>query len=146
MHSPPPSPYPPASLATLRQPSNPPATSPLPGGCSTSRCGEWVSMAAPLAGERSDTARLPHCPQPAGSLHPVTSRLLDLYHECVDSSGWARVLYDIRGGMEKLTIFCKIPPPPPPTVADPPSCKPGRQGRRREAWAPGEEERCLGQE
>jgi hypothetical protein len=37
--------------------------------------------------------------------------------------------------MEKLTIFCKIPPPPPQTVADPPSCKPGRQARRRETWA-----------
>jgi hypothetical protein len=60
------------------------------------------------------------------TLHPVTSRLLDLYLECVDSGGWARVLYDVSGGIEKLTILCKIPPLPPPTVADPPSCKPGR--------------------
>jgi hypothetical protein len=86
-------------------------------------------------GGRKQRHGLTATPSAAGrtppSLHPVTSRLLDLYHECVDSGGWARLLYDVRGGMEKLIIFRKIPPPPPPTVADPPSCKPKKKDARQ---------------
>jgi hypothetical protein len=85
----------------------------------------------------------------AGRLSPpvrsVTSRLLELYHECVDNGDWARVLYDTRDGLEKLTIIRIIPPTPAPNTAAPPAKrKPGRQAsdrrrardrRRREAWA-----------
>jgi hypothetical protein len=34
-------------------------------------------------------------------LRLVSSCLLDLYHQCVDSGGLVRVLYDLHGGMEK---------------------------------------------
>jgi hypothetical protein len=88
-------------------------------------------------------------PSAAGRLPPplcsVTSRLLDFYHECVDNGGWARVLFDTRDGLEKLTIIRRIQPTPAPTTAAPPATrKPGRQAsarrqerdrRRREAWA-----------
>jgi hypothetical protein len=88
-------------------------------------------------------------PSAAGRLPPplcsVSSRLLDFYHECVDNGGWARVLYDTRDGLEKLTIIRKIPPTPAPSTAAPPATrKPGcqasarrreRDKRRREAWA-----------
>jgi hypothetical protein len=88
-------------------------------------------------------------PSAAGRLPPplrsVSSRLLDFYHECVDNGGWARVLYDARDGLEKLTIIRRIQPTPAPSTAAPPATrKPGRQAsarrrecdkRRREAWA-----------
>ncbi len=86
---------------------------------------------------------------PAGRIPPplrsVTSRLLELYHECVDNGDWARVLYDTRDGLEKLTIIRRIRSMPAPNSAAPPAKrKPGRQAsdrrrerdrRRREAWA-----------
>jgi hypothetical protein len=88
-------------------------------------------------------------PSAAGRLPPpfssVFSRLLDFYHECVDNGGWARVLYDARDGLEKLTIIRRIQPTPAPSTAAPPATrKPGcqasarrreRNKRRREAWA-----------
>ncbi len=88
-------------------------------------------------------------PSAAGRLPPplrsVSSRLLDFYHECMDNGGWARVLYDTRDGLEKLTIIRRIQPTPAPTTAAPPATrKPVRQAsarrwerdrRRREAWA-----------
>jgi hypothetical protein len=32
---------------------------------------------------------------------------MELYHECMDNNGWVRVLYDVHGGMEKLTLIRK---------------------------------------
>ncbi len=79
----------------------------------------------------------------------VTSCLLDLYRKCMDNGGWARVLYDSRGGMEKFIFIWKIQPSLSPTVPAPllpnkPGClaserRWSRDKRRREAWA---ERRC----
>jgi hypothetical protein len=74
------------------------------------------------------------------SLRSVASRLLESYHECLDSDCWAREMYDAHGIMEKLTFLCKICPPAP---APPQPCQPGCPAskracmyrRRREAWA-----------
>jgi hypothetical protein len=99
--------------------------------------------------QQQNACYLTATPSAAGRLPPplcsVTSRLLDFYHECVDNGGWARVLYDMRYGLEKLTIIRRIPPKPAPATAAPPAKrKPGRQAsarrrernrRRREAWA-----------
>jgi hypothetical protein len=78
-------------------------------------------------------------------LSSVTSRLLDLYCKCMDNDGWARVLYDACGGMEKFIFIWKIQPSLSPTVPAPPQPhKPGRLAserrrvqdkQRREAWA-----------
>jgi hypothetical protein len=78
--------------------------------------------------QQQNTCYLTATPSAAGrpppSLRSVTSCLLEVYHKCVDNGGWARVLYDARGGLEKLTIIHKIPPAP--TVAAPHEpCKPG---------------------
>jgi hypothetical protein len=64
----------------------------------------------------------------------VTSHLLELYQEYVNDGGWARVLYDAHGGLEKLTIIRRIPPDP--TIAAPTKkCKPGHQASdRRQTW------------
>jgi hypothetical protein len=44
----------------------------------------------------------------AGSAPPlllsVTIHLLDLYHKCVDNSGWVRVLYMTHGSIVKLPL------------------------------------------
>jgi hypothetical protein len=59
--------------------------------------------------------RLTATPATAGAIPPVTcpvtTRLLELYQECVDNGVWARVLYDSRGGIEKLTFLRKKTPP-----------------------------------
>ncbi len=60
--------------------------------------------------------RLPCRLQPAGYLHPSALSLPELFHEYVDNGGWARVLYDAHGGLEKHTIIRKILPAP--TVAN----------------------------
>ncbi len=101
------------------------------GGCRQQQQQTYLTATPPAAG------RLPPPPR------PVTSRLLKLYHECVDNGGWARVLYDSRDSLEKLTIIRSIPPAP-TIVAPSEKRKPGRQAsdrrqardrRRREAWA-----------
>jgi hypothetical protein len=83
----------------------------------------------------------------AGRLPPppcsVTSQLLVLYCKCTDNSGWERVLYDARGGMEKIIFIRKTEPMPAPTVPAPPhkhGCpasarRQARDKRRKEAWA-----------
>jgi hypothetical protein len=94
-----------------------------------------------------NTTCLTATPSAAGRLPPtfssVSSHLLDLYRECVDNGGWARVIYDARGGMEKLIFIRKVQPMPAPAASAPPH-KPGRPAsdrrrardkRRREAWA-----------
>ncbi len=43
--------------------------------------------------------------------YPVTARLLELYHECVENSVWATVLYEALDGIEKLAFLCKMMPP-----------------------------------
>jgi hypothetical protein len=80
------------------------------------------------------TATLPAAGRLLPPLRSVTFRLLELYHECVDNGGWARVLYDAHGGLEKLTIIRRIPPDP--TIAAPTKkCKPGHQASdRRQTW------------
>ncbi len=86
-------------------------------------------------------------PSAAGRLPPplrsVSSYLLDLYHEGVDNGGWARVLYNARGGMEKFLFIRKTEPTPAPTVPAPPhkhgrpasDTRRARDKQRREAWA-----------
>jgi hypothetical protein len=55
--------------------------------------------------QKQTTSNLTATPSATGRLlSPLTlvsSCLLDLYHQCVDSGGLVRVLYDVRGGMEK---------------------------------------------
>ncbi len=102
---------------------------------------------APGGCRQRNTSCLTVTPSAAGRLPPplrsVSSRLLDLYHECVDNGGWVKVLYGARGGMEKFLFIRKIEPTPAPTAPAPP-LKPGRPAsdrrgdrdkRRREAWA-----------
>ncbi len=103
------------------------------GGCRQQPNARYVTVTPSAAG------------RPPPPLRSVSSCLLDFYHECVDNGGWARVLYDTRDGLEKLTIVLRIQPTPAPTTATPPATrKPGRQAsarmrerdrRRREAWA-----------
>jgi hypothetical protein len=38
---------------------------------------------------------------------PVTTRLLELYQECVNNGDWTRLLYEMHGGIEKLTFIHK---------------------------------------
>jgi hypothetical protein len=57
-------------------------------------------------------------PSAAGRrLRSVTTRLLEIRKECVDSSVWPRVLNDVRGGVEKgvekLSFIHKLPPAAP---------------------------------
>jgi hypothetical protein len=79
---------------------------------------------------------------------PLISHLLphiDLYHRCMDNSGWARVLFDAHGGMEKLTFLRKLPPAVSVAApAEPSPCQPGcfvskrrhaPDRRKWEAWA-----------
>jgi hypothetical protein len=120
--SPPPSPYP-------RQPSDPhhPPSSPfyLEGAVRAEvKMGNNSSTSGRRRQQHSLTMTLSAAGRAPLPLHPVTSHLMDLYHECIDNGGWARVLYDVHGGMEKLTIIRKILPAP--TVAAPPL--PGRTG------------------
>jgi hypothetical protein len=101
------------------------------GGCRKQQQQNYLTANPPAAG------RLPPPP------HPVTSRLLELYHECVDNGGRARVQYDARDSLEKLTIIRSIQPAP--TITAPSEKRnPGRQAstrrraldrRSREAWA-----------
>jgi hypothetical protein len=42
--------------------------------------------------------------QDSANYLPVTTRLLELYQEHVDNGGWARVLYEARGRIDKLTL------------------------------------------
>jgi hypothetical protein len=61
----------------------------------------------------------------------------------MDSGGWARVLYDARGGMEKIIFISKTEPVPSPGAASPPhkhrrlasARRQARDKRRRGAWA-----------
>ncbi len=39
---------------------------------------------------------------------PVTTWLLELFQECVDNGNWMRLLYEMHGGIEKLTFIHKI--------------------------------------
>jgi hypothetical protein len=94
-----------------------------------------------------DTTCLTATTPAAGRIPPptctVTSRLLDLCRECVDSGSWARILYDVRGGLEKVIFVRKIEPAPAPAAAVPPhkhgrpasARRQARDKRRREAWA-----------
>jgi hypothetical protein len=73
---------------------------------------------APGGSRLCDATCLTATPSAAGRTPPppcsVTSRLLDLYRECVDSGGWARVLYDAHGVMEKIIFIRKTEPAPAP--------------------------------
>ncbi len=102
---------------------------------------------APGGSQLRDATCLTATPSAAGRTPPptctVTSCLLDLCRECMDSGSWARVLYDVRGGLEKVIFIRKIEPAPAPAAAAPPH-KHGRPAsarrqagdkRRREAWA-----------
>jgi hypothetical protein len=102
---------------------------------------------APGGSRLRDATCLTATPSAAGRTPPptcsVTSRLLDLYRDCMDSGSWARVLYDACGGLEKLIFIRKIEPVSAPAAAAPPH-KNGRPAsarrrahdkRRREAWA-----------
>jgi hypothetical protein len=79
-------------------------------------------------------------------LRSVTSRLLELYQECVDNGGWIREQYDVRSGMDKLTFFRKIPTaasaiaPPPPSPRHP-RCLPGEKRHPSERRQP--ERKCV---
>jgi hypothetical protein len=68
---------------------------------------------------------------------PITTRLLELYQECVDNGVWARVLYQARGGIEKLTFLRKKTPPSSRQPGRRPASERRRERnkKRREAWA-----------
>jgi hypothetical protein len=142
-----PSPLPlptPASLAT--SPPLPPALPYLRVKYEL-ECAMGGDGSAPGGSRHRNITCLTATPSAAGRLPPpirsVSSRLLDLYHECMDSGGWARVLYDARGGMEKFLFIRKIEPTPAPTVPAPlhkhgcPASdrRRARDKQRREAWA-----------
>jgi hypothetical protein len=55
----------------------------------------------------------------------VTFCFLELYHGCVDHSGWAGVLFEAPGGTEKLSFTHRLPPTAHPLP--PPTCQPGRK-------------------
>jgi hypothetical protein len=94
-------------------------------GSATGRCRQQ-QKARYLTVTLSAAGRLPP------PLRSVSSRLLDFYHECMDNGGWARVLYDTRDGLEKLTIIRRIQPTPAPSTTAPPATrKPGRQASAR---------------
>jgi hypothetical protein len=102
------------------------------GGCSQQHNARYLTATSSAA------SRLPPPPAqlPPASWTSTTS---------ADNGGWARVLYDTRVGLEKLTIIRRIPPLPAPNTTTPPAKrKPGHQAsdrrrardrRRREAWA-----------
>ncbi len=101
-----------------------------PGGC-------WQRNTTCLTATPSAAGRLPP------PLRSVSSRLLDLYHECVVNGIRARALCDARGRTEKFIFIRKTEPMPALTVLVPP-CKHGhpasdrrraRDKRRREGWA-----------
>ncbi len=52
----------------------------------------------------------------------VTSHLKELDRKCVEEGGWARVLYNANGGMEKLTFIRKRIQPAPNVPAPPQPC------------------------
>jgi hypothetical protein len=58
------------------------------------------------------TTYLTSTPSAAGRSTPplrsVTSQLLDLYSEWVDSGRWTRLLYGANGRMKKLRFFCNV--------------------------------------
>jgi hypothetical protein len=124
----------PASLATLPPPSSSPLllVGAVRGGAKMG--GDGSASGGSRQQPQQNALYLTATPPAAGRLPPplrsVTSRLLELYHECVDNGGWARVLYDARGGLEKLTLIRNIQPAP--TVAAPTEqCKPGCQASDR---------------
>ncbi len=89
----------------------------------------WRASGGSRQQQQQNARYLTATPPAADRLPPplcsITSLLQELYHECVDNDGWARVLYDAHGGLEKLTLIHNIPPAP--TVAAPPEQrKPGR--------------------
>ena len=75
----------------------------------------------------------------------VTTRLLELYQECVNNNGWARVLYEARGGTEKLTFIRNLPPAS-PSAAPPQPRQPGRRPASERRRARQEAEGGLGRE
>jgi hypothetical protein len=90
---------------------------------------------APGGCRQRNTTCLTASPSAAGRLPPplrsVSSRLLDLYHECMDNGGWVRVLYDAHGGID-ITFTVTFPssqasnasPPQPALAASPPPASP----------------------
>jgi hypothetical protein len=63
-------------------------------------------------GQQPYTICLTARPSAAGSAPPlllsVTIHLLDLYHKCVDNSGWVRVLYKTHDSFLKLPLTYKF--------------------------------------
>jgi hypothetical protein len=61
-------------------------------------------------------ATTPSWPHPPGlcswhdqpSSHSVIAHFLELYHECMDNCGWAKVLYKPRGDIETQTFSSKV--------------------------------------
>jgi hypothetical protein len=94
------------------------------GGDGSASGGCWLRDTTCLTATASAAGRLPP------TFSSVSSRLLDLYRECVDNSGWARVRYNARGGMEKLIFIRKVQPTPAPAASAPPR-KPGRPASDR---------------
>jgi hypothetical protein len=98
-----------------------------------------------MEGESSATSgyrlnyRLTATPPTAGvnppSTCPITARLFGLYQECVDNGVWARVLYEARDRIEKLTFLKTAPPSHQPGQRPASDRRRARDKRRREAWA-----------
>jgi hypothetical protein len=115
-------------------PYHPPSSSLFLEGAVRARVKMGIDGSTSGGCQQQQSANLTTMPSAAGRspppLHPVTSHILELYNECTDNGGWARWLYVVHCGMEKLIIIRKIPPAP--TVAAPPlPRKPGRPASKR---------------
>ncbi len=106
------------SLVAYSPPSHPPPLPSLEAGIVNRGCMEGESSAT--SGSQHNY-RLTAMPSSAGTnpptTCPVTTRLLEVYQECIENDVWVRVLYEGMERVEKLTFFHKLTPP---------LCQPGR--------------------
>jgi hypothetical protein len=125
----------------------PPSSAPLKEGAVRDRVDNGGDGSA-SGGSRYyyNTTCLTATPSAAGrGLRLVTTRLLEIIKECVDSSVWPSMLSDVRGGVENLSFIHKLPPAAPVeplpthhhTSLDDDRLMRGNEratGERREAW------------
>jgi hypothetical protein len=57
----------------------------------------------------NQTSHAPSAGESPPSTCSFTTCLLELYQECMDNGGWASVLYEVCGRIEKLSLICKKP-------------------------------------
>ncbi len=83
--------------------------------------------------------------KPPPSTCSFTTRLLELYQECMDMVAGVYELWEVQGRIEKLSFVLKTPPAAPVAVPTP-SCQPGRQLASKKRRAQQEAKQSLGRE